>query len=147
MSPEKSYGFSRANPMKQWSNKAFTLLELLVVISIIAILVTLGLSSFSTAQKKGRDAKRKSDLREVRNALEQYYAVCGSSYPTPDGTFYSPVICTTPGVSIAIMPTMLSDPRGITPYYCSGTCDSTSYTICAGLESEAPTPYCLSNQQ
>lgn len=133
--------------MKQWNNKAFTLLELLVTISIIAILVTLGLSSFATAQKKGRDSKRKSDLREIQAGLEQYYSVCGYKYPTPSGTFYSPVICTTPGVSIAILPTVRSDPRGVTPYYCSGTCNSTSYTICAGLESETPATYCLSNQQ
>lgn len=128
-------------------NSGFTLLELLVVISIIVILITMGLSSFSTAQKKGRDAKRKSDMKEVQNALEQYYSVCGYKYPLPTGSFYTPVICTTPGVSIAIMPTIPSDPRGITPYYCSGTCDSTNYTVCAGLEAETPATFCVSNQQ
>lgn len=123
----------------------FTLLELLVVVSIIVILITMGLSSYSTAQKKGRDAKRKSDIKEIQGALEQYYSVCGYTYPTPTGTFYSAIICTTP--SIAIMPAVYSDPRGITPYYCSGTCGTTGYTICTGLEAETTPTFCVSNQQ
>jgi prepilin-type N-terminal cleavage/methylation domain-containing protein len=56
------------------TRKGFTLLELLVVISIIGILVALGAVAFSTAQKKGRDAKRRGDMKAVQNAFEQYYA-------------------------------------------------------------------------
>jgi general secretion pathway protein G len=132
------------------NQKGFSLLELLVVISIIVILITIGLTSFTTAQKKGRDAKRKSDIKEVQTALEQYYSVCSFGYPTPAGsTFYTSIICTSP--SVAVMPTVPSDPRS-TPYYCGPTpaasnCTSSSYTICAMLESE-PTPvFCLTNQQ
>src|SRR3990167_5250220 len=82
----------------------FTLMELLVVISIIAILISIGLTSFSTAQKKARDSKRKSDIKEVQNALEQYYSVCGSLYPTGvDGSFYANgIVCSS--LSLAIMP-------------------------------------------
>jgi len=61
-------------------NKGFTLLELLVVISIIGVLVSLGAVSYSTAQKKGRDAKRKSDLKSIQNGFEQYYSL-ENSYP------------------------------------------------------------------
>lgn len=53
----------------------FTLLELLVVVSIIAILISLGTASYSTAQKKSRDAKRRADLKTIQNAFEQYMAV------------------------------------------------------------------------
>ncbi len=124
----------------------FTLLELLVVVSIIVILITMGMSSYATAQKKGRDAKRKGDIKDVQAALEQYYSVCGYSYPVTTG-FYSSIICTTPGISVAIMPTVPTDPRGTTPYYCSGTCNSSGYTICANLESETPSTFCVTNQQ
>ncbi|MBI3379587.1 prepilin-type N-terminal cleavage/methylation domain-containing protein [Candidatus Gottesmanbacteria bacterium] len=129
--------------------KGFTLLELLVVISIIAILISLGMTSFSTSQKKGRDAKRKSDIKEVQNALEQYYSVCGFTYPTPVGNFYTSVNCSSPAISI--MPTVPTDPRVVTPYYCptpgATNCTSSSYTICTMLEAETPNTFCVSSQQ
>ncbi len=70
----------------------FTLLEILVVISIIAILVALGTAAYSTAQKKGRDARRQSDIKAVQNGFEQYYTK-NSAYPATstqanDATFF-----------------------------------------------------------
>lgn len=52
---------------------AFTLIELLVVISIIAILVAAATASWTNAQKKSRDGKRKSDLKSIQQALELYF--------------------------------------------------------------------------
>lgn len=59
----------------------FTLLEILVVISIIGILVALGTAAYSTAQQKGRDARRKADIKAIQNGFEQYHAKTGA-YPT-----------------------------------------------------------------
>lgn len=133
----------------QQPNIGFTLMEILIVISIIAILITVGMSSFSTAQKKGRDSKRKSDLKDIQTAQEQYYSVCGNVYVTavPTGIFTS-VNCASANVSI--MPVLPEDPRGTTPYYCDNTdgCSSTQFKICAYLETEqVGTPYCVTNQQ
>jgi prepilin-type N-terminal cleavage/methylation domain-containing protein len=55
-------------------NKAFTLIELLIAMAIIGILATIGLGSFRTAQMRGRDAARKSDLKQISNALELYFS-------------------------------------------------------------------------
>lgn len=52
----------------------FTLVELLVVISIIATLSVVGLVSYTNFMKSSRDAKRQSDLRLIQSALEEYYA-------------------------------------------------------------------------
>jgi prepilin-type N-terminal cleavage/methylation domain-containing protein len=126
----------------------FTLLELLVVIAIIGTFLAVGIGSFSTAQKKARDTKRKTDLREIHNALEQYYSVCGSTYPVPTG-LSSEIVCSSP--SLAIMPIVPQDPRGGS-YYCGPTpdpsrCSQNGYTICANLESETVNYYCISNSQ
>lgn len=52
---------------------AFTLVELLVVIAILGILATVGLVAFNSSQIRGRDAQRKSDLKQTSSALEIYY--------------------------------------------------------------------------
>src|SRR3989338_4818383 len=51
----------------------FTLIELIVVISIIGILTTIGTATYTTAQQKSRDARRKQDLGALKSALILYY--------------------------------------------------------------------------
>lgn len=60
--------------MKKNKGQGFTLFELLVSISIIAILTVVAIVSYSNAQKKARDARRIQDVDAVGKALEQYYA-------------------------------------------------------------------------
>lgn len=62
-------------------NKGFTLIELLVVITIIAILIGAGSVSWTKAQVKGRDSRRKVDLKAVQQAAELYYQANGK-YPS-----------------------------------------------------------------
>jgi len=67
--------------MPKTKQNAFTLLEILVVISIIGILVVLGTAAYSTTQKKGRDARRQADIKAIQNGFEQYYAK-NNAYPS-----------------------------------------------------------------
>jgi len=64
---------------------AFTLVELLVVMAILGVLVTLIAGGFRTAQMRGRDAKRKSDLKEIANSLELYFSDHGQYPPSNAG--------------------------------------------------------------
>ncbi len=51
----------------------FTLVELLVVISIIGLLASIVLTTVNSARGKARDARRISDFQEVRKALAFYF--------------------------------------------------------------------------
>ena len=54
--------------------KGFTLVELLIVVSIIAVLSVVGLVSYTNFLSNSRDAKRKADLSFIQSALEQFHA-------------------------------------------------------------------------
>jgi len=53
--------------------KGFTLIELIVVISIIGILTTLVIVNYSSTKAKARDSKRKQDIATYQSALEAYF--------------------------------------------------------------------------
>lgn len=102
----------------------FTLLELLIVVAIIGILISLGVVSYSSAQKKARDSKRRADMKAMQAAWEQYYA---------DKSAY-PVTCS--GNMSVYMPSGLpSDPKTGASYVTDANCSVTSYCFCATLES------------
>jgi prepilin-type N-terminal cleavage/methylation domain-containing protein len=52
--------------------KGFTLIELMVAVSIIVILSSVIAISATTSNQQGRDAKRQSDLRSLQAAVELY---------------------------------------------------------------------------
>lgn len=60
--------------MKFTSKKAFTLVELLVVIVIIAILASIVAVSTGSARRNARDAKRVGDIQAVDTAMRMYIA-------------------------------------------------------------------------
>lgn len=55
----------------------FTLIELLVVISIIGVLSSIALTSLNGARLKAKDAKRLTEVSQIKSALEQYYVSKG----------------------------------------------------------------------
>lgn len=62
----------------------FTLMELLIVVAIIAILAAIMfLVNWRTQIYRANDARRKSDLAEIRRAFEEYYND-HECYPSPD---------------------------------------------------------------
>jgi general secretion pathway protein G len=73
--------------MRNWANgveRGFTIIELLVVLSIIVILSTMGMAQYRTSVIRSREAVLKEDLFRMNDAIDQYYADRGQYPPTID---------------------------------------------------------------
>lgn len=109
-------------------NRGFSLLELLVVIAIIGILLSVGAASYSVAQQKSRDSRRRSDMKAVQNAFEQYYLDNNSYPPTIDP-------CSLGASQSKYLPGGWPvDPKPATNYYTISCLSSSSYCACAQME-------------
>jgi prepilin-type N-terminal cleavage/methylation domain-containing protein len=60
--------------------KAFTLIELLIVVAIIAILAAIAIPNFLEAQTRSKVARTKADMRSLKLSLEAY-RVDNNTYP------------------------------------------------------------------
>lgn len=117
---------------------------MLVVISIIGILTTLALASFTKSQKQARDTQRKSDLRQYQTSLEIFSN-------ENDGLYTSRISAN--GVTISLLcsdiglASCFEDPKNTDPYIYkyvsngtgSGQINATEYSIWSGLEATGAT--------
>ncbi len=65
-------------------NGGFTLIELMIVMSLIVILASIGLAVHANSQTRAREAVLKEDLFRMRDALDQYYADRNAYPPSLD---------------------------------------------------------------
>lgn len=130
------------------TRRGFTLIEVLVAATIIALLTAIGVVSYASANRSARDAKRKSDLEQIRAALEMFRADCGK-YPVtntvvPGNTLVlNATSC--PGYSgstITYMQQIPQDPKY--SYIYRAATDRLSYVLCAYLEGGGGTTSCSS---
>lgn len=103
--------------------KGFTLIELLVVSTIIVTLIGIASVSYVRATRSARDARRTTDLEQIRQALETFRAENGVYPTTAEGT-----AVLDPNY-ISVVPT---GPKTDTYNYTRNT--TTTYTLCATLE-------------
>jgi general secretion pathway protein G len=65
----------------QKRQKGFTLIELIVVVTIIGILAGIAIVNVRNAQRKAQEAALRDDLHEMRKAIDDFYAD-KQRYPT-----------------------------------------------------------------
>jgi general secretion pathway protein G len=68
--------------LKNWRHQTsgFTIIELLVVMSLIVLLATMGMSQYRNSIVRSKEAVLKEDLFRMNEAIDQYYADKGQ-YP------------------------------------------------------------------
>lgn len=115
--------------------KSFTLIEILVVATIISLLAGIGMVSYSSITKSSLDARRKADLEQIRAAIEMYRSN-NSSYPTTlsfGGNLCDPAPTGCPPVGNKYLEKVPQDPKStIKTYYYTGS--SSDYTLASQLE-------------
>lgn len=70
------------------NSQGFSLIELLVVISIISYLASVVFVKFDNTRAEARDSRRYNDLHQVQIALETYYNI-NRSYPDTGGKWWT----------------------------------------------------------
>lgn len=65
-----------------WDAHGFTLLELMIVVSIIGILATLAVPSYQSSVVKAKEAALRQDLSTLRDVLDQHKADQGKYPPS-----------------------------------------------------------------
>lgn len=121
--------------------KGFTLVEILVVVTIISILASIAAVSYSRFIKQSRDARRKTDIEQIRAAIELYrnfnnvYPTSGASQGMAFGSGEISDSSATKYMSkIPDDPAYNSADASTSTYYYSSTGTFQDYTLCAYLE-------------
>ncbi|NUP88933.1 MAG: prepilin-type N-terminal cleavage/methylation domain-containing protein [Candidatus Sumerlaeia bacterium] len=118
--------------------RAFTLIELLIVVAIIAILAAIAVPNFLEAQTRAKVSRVKSDHRTLATAIEAY-AVDNNSYPfDQDNNPYHPVergfhMLTTP---VAYVTALFRDPFSppVNPGFPDAMDIAAFYYLCSGAD-------------
>lgn len=121
------------------SRQSFSLVEILVVVTIISLLAGIAASSYAQFIRQSRDAKRKTDIEQVRSAIEMYRNF-NNVYPTggaaPGMEFGTGDITDATSTYLSKLP---NDPRSAYTYYYEYI-SGQDYRLCAYLEASG-NPY------
>ena len=130
--------------MKNINKKAFTFVELIIVITILAILTTIWFTSYIWYIADSRDSQRKSDLAQIWSALKVYkqkrgyYSLPGEKsdivYDNSNSLAYLGKFDT--NVRLNTLDRLVMDPKTNEPYMYSIVTNKQEYEMAATLENE-----------
>ena len=96
-------------PVRTTKERGFTLVEIMIVVSIIALLAIMALPSFLRARQRSRDTKFINAMRVATSAFETYAIEHAGAYPPDVGpgvlpagmdTYFGPTLDWTAGTPI-----------------------------------------------
>lgn len=124
-----------------YQQAGFSLIELLVVTTIMIVITTIGLVSYSQSMRNSRNAKRKSDLEVVRQALVLYR---NDENIYPPGASFTTMLTT---ISDYISFDSIVDPKSPTyDYTYSSPVNGSTFVLGATLETKSGVvPYTIDN--
>jgi len=122
-----------------FSKKGFTLIELLVAVAIVALLATVAAISYRSVNERARDARRRTDLDQIRAALEMYRTNVGTYPATGISTMRTAL---QGGGYLNSPPVDPMVPSGWNDYSYVSPAGNQTYTLCARLEQAAGTSPC-----
>jgi len=89
--------------------KGFTIIELVIVISVLIILIGIAIPHMKGMQQSGQIVKAKGELQTLQAAVESYYTNNSNTYPasssTPSASYFT-------GATPQIVSSVLPDPFG-----------------------------------
>ena len=122
------------------NEKGFTFIELLVSVTIVAVMMSVAVVSYANVNQRSRDSKRRADLETIRSALE----ICRANTGTYPASITTNIICSDGAITLTATP---ADPinSGVHVYSYSRL-TTTTYTLSAQLELPTnPTAYQVTN--
>jgi prepilin-type N-terminal cleavage/methylation domain-containing protein len=72
--------FKKSYTLMYMNKKGFTLLEIIIVITIIAVLATAGVGAYSGSLQRAKDSKKMANIEIIKQAVINYYND-NSDYP------------------------------------------------------------------
>lgn len=125
------------------NKQAFTLVELIVVATILVVLATMGFAAFSDSIPDARDAERKAAIAQIESALSSYHAE-RQVLPLPSTNYFELSLWATPVAyqwkfdnTVRInnkLRNLPTDPYSETPYAYSITANKQEFQLSATLE-------------
>lgn len=124
-------------PRTSKNSQGFTLIELMVVVTIIAFLAVIGVVSFTNIQAQSRDGRRRADIDAIATALESNRDPVAGTYSV---FVYSPAANTlfangkVPVDPVDTASTYTAISYNGASYSYTFTSTTTGYVVCARLE-------------